>query len=164
MTNDPEEGSVQYIILLPVQSSGIFLSELNKRTRNTMFFEALSTIRKLDDNLAVFRSVAEQLPLRYNVLIWFNGKMYFVLPNPPPHLIMFPGKLCRLLFRLKHWSIVVYTAYTFYLNIQISHHLPQHHLSFRVLSAKHQKVATKYHWSLIIEIRDNDFFTSSTDH
>ena len=102
MTNDPEEGSVQYIILLPVQSSGIFLSELNKRTRNTMFFEALSTIRKLDDNLAVFRSVAEQLPLRYNVLIWFNGKMYFVFPNPPPHLSMFWDKLCRLLFRLKH--------------------------------------------------------------
>ena len=82
MTNDPEEGSVQYIILLPVQSSGIFLSELNKRTRNTMFFEALST-RKLDDNLAVFGSFAEQLPLRYNVLIRFNGKMYYVLPNPP---------------------------------------------------------------------------------
>ena len=35
MTNDPEEGSVQYIILLPVQSSGILLSELNKNERET---------------------------------------------------------------------------------------------------------------------------------
>ena len=31
-----------------------------------MFFEALSKIRKLDDNLAVFGSFAEQLPLGYN--------------------------------------------------------------------------------------------------